>query len=496
MPAALAGIEEYAATRGNAWAADSALSEAQAFAHRFTADAAHLTVARADFKLGIARSGACPDASFTSPTSDTNAAQAIVRDTGNLAFARALPGHFSQHASAATSRAIGVPGPEVTKSTCVAPVVMPFQDLLTQLGTGKSPPYTLTAADIWRPRRAASQLDRLAGVHRVRAAAQPSHDRRARRPVLACGDRVRAALRPSHVAHSRRRRAVEDRRHRDHAAPRHCAGRSAQRGRGDQARDLEGSGGYRYDSISDFIAGLTGTVLQGTPTEQLAKVDRSDVEALARRFGILAPLGVLVFLAGGFRPDIRKTATRWWHLAFTDNTMFVPGGNYSDGPAIDPSSPPTMPSPATTRRPDTTQSSRGNTRIGVETPLGPAAPLGPDRQFNPYPNSPNSGGGNEAPSNTRRVDDGSKDMRARARPIPRRPNPKRSTSRSRRARSDRPQVPVRGAAARRWPATRYRPRSPASSPCRSRVGSRPFSSTACCAGERRLSWGRRPESTS
>ena len=147
--AALAGIEEYAATRGNTWAADSALSEAQAFAHRFTADAAHLTVARADFKLGnCPATGGCPDASFTSPTSDTNAAQAIVRDTGNLTFARALPGHFSQHASSATSRAIGVPGPEVTKSTCVAPVVMPFQDLLTQLGTGKSPPYTLTAADI------------------------------------------------------------------------------------------------------------------------------------------------------------------------------------------------------------------------------------------------------------------------------------------------------------------------------------------------------------
>ena len=167
--------------------------------------------------------------------------------------------------------------------------------------------------------------------------------------------------------------------------------------------------GYRYDSINDFIAGLTGTVLQGTPTEQLAKVDRSDVKRRSPVW-ILAPLGVLVFLAAGFRPDIRKTATHLWHVAFTDNTMFVPGANYSGGPAIDPSAPPTMPSP-TTRRADTTEASPGNTRIGGETPVGPATPLGPDRKFNPYPSSteaPNSGAGNGSPSNTRRVDDGSK----------------------------------------------------------------------------------------
>jgi serine/threonine protein kinase len=165
--------------------------------------------------------------------------------------------------------------------------------------------------------------------------------------------------------------------------------------------------GYRYDSINDFIAGLTGTVLQGTPTEQLAKVDHGGDIKRRSPVWILAPLGILVFLAAGFRPDIRKTATRWWHVAFTDNTMFVPGGNYT-GPTLDPSAPPTMPSPTNPRRADSTQSSPGNTRVGVETPRGPAAPLGPDRQFNPYPNNPNSGGGNEAPSNTRRVDDGSR----------------------------------------------------------------------------------------
>ena len=156
---------------------------------------------------------------------------------------------------------------------------------------------------------------------------------------------------------------------------------------------------YRYDSIGDFIAGLTGTALEGTPTEHLARVDRSDIKRRSPVW-ILAPLGVLVFLAAGFRPDLRKTATHWWHAAFTDNSMFLPGGGYSD-PTADPSAPPTMPSPTNTKRGDSTQGSPGNTRIGGETPLGPAAPLGPDRKFNPYPSNtdlPSSAGNSSSGS--------------------------------------------------------------------------------------------------
>lgn len=161
---------------------------------------------------------------------------------------------------------------------------------------------------------------------------------------------------------------------------------------------------YRYDNINDFVAGLTGTALEGTPTEHLARVDHHHIERRSAVW-ILAPLAVLIFLAAGFRPDIRKTATHWWHVAFTDNSMFAPGANYS-GPTLDPNSPPTMPSPTNTKRGDSTPASPGNTRVGVETPVGPAAPLGPDRSFNPYPNNtqlPSSGGA----SNTRRVDDNS-----------------------------------------------------------------------------------------
>ncbi len=158
---------------------------------------------------------------------------------------------------------------------------------------------------------------------------------------------------------------------------------------------------YRYESINDFIAGLTGTALEGTPAEHLARVDRNNIERRSPIW-ILAPLALLIFLAAGFRPDVRKTATHWWHVAFTDNTMFVPGGNYS-GPTLDPNSPPTMPSPTNTKRVDTTQTTSGNTRIGNETPVGPAAPLGPDRSFDPYPR--NTQLPSNAESNTRRVDE-------------------------------------------------------------------------------------------
>src|SRR5262249_22565756 len=141
---------------------------------------------------------------------------------------------------------------------------------------------------------------------------------------------------------------------------------------------------YRYDSISDFIAGLTGTALEGTPTEHLAKVDRSDIKRRSSVW-ILAPLAALIMLAAGIRPDVRKTATHGWHIAFTDNTMFLPGGNFS-GPSIDPNTPPTMPSPETeqSKRKNSDGAAGGNTRVGGESQrLGPAA--GPDRTFDPYP---------------------------------------------------------------------------------------------------------------
>jgi serine/threonine protein kinase len=159
---------------------------------------------------------------------------------------------------------------------------------------------------------------------------------------------------------------------------------------------------YRYDNINDFIAGLTGTALEGTPSEQLARVDKSDIKRRSAVW-ILAPLAALIMLAAGIRPDVQKTAVRWWHVAFTDNTMFLPGGNYS-GPSVDPRSPPTMPSPASnsSKRGDGSQAAQGNTRVGVESQReGPAA--GPDRTFDPYPKGPLPAG--ESQIDSKRIDD-------------------------------------------------------------------------------------------
>ena len=91
---------------------------------------------------------------------------------------------------------------------------------------------------------------------------------------------------------------------------------------------------YRYDNINDFIAGLTGTALEGTPSEQLARVDHGDIKRRSAIW-ILAPLAALIMLAAGIRPDVQKTAVHWWHVAFTDNTMFIPGGGFT-GPSVDP----------------------------------------------------------------------------------------------------------------------------------------------------------------
>jgi len=169
---------------------------------------------------------------------------------------------------------------------------------------------------------------------------------------------------------------------------------------------------YRYDSISDFIAGLTGTALEGTPTEHLARVDRGEIKRRSPVW-ILAPLAALILLAAGVRPDVRKTASHWWHVAFTDNTMFLPGANPS-GPSVDPGSPPTMPSPSRneSERGDSTASGSGNTRVGVETKrVGPAA--GPDRTFNPYPNDPNATSPGAARTKSSGSDNGTKQGSAR-----------------------------------------------------------------------------------
>jgi Flp pilus assembly protein TadG len=138
--AALAGIEKFAASDDAA----AALSEAQLFAGKFRADTTTLTLAAGDFSLGNWDSGT---GTFTAAGTPTNAARATVRYTGPLTFAPALFGHITQHAGLATSIAIGVPSKSVTQSTCVAPVVLSFADLLTQLGL---PPNTttLTQADI------------------------------------------------------------------------------------------------------------------------------------------------------------------------------------------------------------------------------------------------------------------------------------------------------------------------------------------------------------
>ena len=109
--AALAAIEEFFAS-GNR--GDSALLEAQAFAHRFKADTTHLTVAAADFAMGFWSGTA-----FTAGGSDTNAVQLTVRYTGNYTFAPALPGGLTQHVVSATSVATGVGSKlTVTRSTC------------------------------------------------------------------------------------------------------------------------------------------------------------------------------------------------------------------------------------------------------------------------------------------------------------------------------------------------------------------------------------------
>ena len=134
--AALAGIEEFSATS----LPDSALNEAQAFAAKFQADTSHLSLAAADFALGF-----WDGTTFSPGGADTNAAQATVRYDGSYTFAPLLG--IASHQSSATAVAVGT-NKSVTKSTCIAPAVISYQQLLAQLGNGKTMADSLTESDI------------------------------------------------------------------------------------------------------------------------------------------------------------------------------------------------------------------------------------------------------------------------------------------------------------------------------------------------------------
>jgi serine/threonine protein kinase len=144
---------------------------------------------------------------------------------------------------------------------------------------------------------------------------------------------------------------------------------------------------YRYDSVKDFIAGLTGTALEGTPSEQLARVDHSNVKTRSPLW-ILVPLAALIALAAGIRPDIRKTATKWWHAAFTDNALFRVGGNDNQGPSIDVT---TTQAPGAGEKPGATRNDVGSSPRGTKRVSDSASYAGvgdrPDRTIDPYPKS-------------------------------------------------------------------------------------------------------------
>ena len=149
---------------------------------------------------------------------------------------------------------------------------------------------------------------------------------------------------------------------------------------------------YRYDSVKDFIAGLTGTALEGTPSEQLARVDHSNVKTRSPLW-ILVPLAALIALAAGIRPDIRKTAVKWWHVAFTDNSLFRVGSDDSKGPTFDVT---TTPAPGSGERPGATRnqvgSSRGTKRINDSLTYAGVGDR-PDRTIDPYPKTAPPGSG-------------------------------------------------------------------------------------------------------
>jgi serine/threonine protein kinase len=141
---------------------------------------------------------------------------------------------------------------------------------------------------------------------------------------------------------------------------------------------------YRYNSVADFVAGLTGMALEGTPTEQLAHTERGVVKRRSA-FWILVPLAALIMLAAGVRPDVRKTATHWWHVAFTDNTMFMPGRGLL-GPSIDVSTTSTGSGSASGKENnrDPVGGKPSGTRVGDSTTRYSGMGDRPDRTFDPY----------------------------------------------------------------------------------------------------------------
>jgi Flp pilus assembly protein TadG len=142
--AALAGAMEFATLHR----ADSALTEAQAFAGKFKADTSHLSVAAADFTTGHWSGTAFTPSPLPTGT-DTNAARAIVRYTGAYTFGPVLG--ISSHQSSATSIAVAINGKSITRSSCVSPIALSYQALLDAIyppaGT-KDTTYKLTASDV------------------------------------------------------------------------------------------------------------------------------------------------------------------------------------------------------------------------------------------------------------------------------------------------------------------------------------------------------------
>lgn len=152
--AALAGIEKYAVTIDEG----SALTEAQLYASKFKADNVTLSLQSADFALGHCSAAPCSPATFVAGAPDS-VAKATIRDTTRYAFAPVF-GVFGvnirNHLTSATSIAVGSAKKEITRSTCVAPIVLPLSGLFHEIGQttvgnadgSTNPSDTLTAADV------------------------------------------------------------------------------------------------------------------------------------------------------------------------------------------------------------------------------------------------------------------------------------------------------------------------------------------------------------
>ncbi len=123
--AALAGIEKYAATVDES----SALAEAQLYASKFKADNATLSLQSADFALGHCYAAPCSSASFVAggglgPAQAIDPRHHALRVRTRIQSLRARhpePPHVRDVDRGRLSATQRVP---VTKSTCVAPVVM------------------------------------------------------------------------------------------------------------------------------------------------------------------------------------------------------------------------------------------------------------------------------------------------------------------------------------------------------------------------------------